>query len=80
IYTAAGDVVKTFEHHADTYVGEDIRWFENFGGENTIMPGGEHAWDLLSDSKTTISSGIYLYTIQDIDAGVTKTGSLAILK
>jgi hypothetical protein len=80
IYTAAGDIVKTFEHHAETYLGEDTRWFDNYGGENTIMPGGEHAWDMLSESKTAISTGIYLYTILDIDSGKIKSGSLAIIK
>lgn len=80
IYTPAGDVIKTFEHHADTYVGEDIRWFDNYGGANTIMPGGEHAWDILSDSKTTISSGVYFYTVTNLDGGSVKTGTFAIMK
>jgi hypothetical protein len=44
------------------------------------MPGGEHAWDMLSESKTAISTGIYLYTILDIDSGKIKSGSLAIIK
>lgn len=80
IYTSAGDVIKSFEHHADTYQGEDIKWFDNFGGLNTMMTGGEHAWDILSDSKTTISTGVYFYTVSDLDKQELRTGSLAIIK
>jgi hypothetical protein len=80
IYTSAGDVIKTLIHHADTYDGSDIRWFQNYGGANTIMTGGEHAWDLLTDNKTAVSSGVYLYTVKDTDSGRIKTGKLAILR
>ncbi len=80
IYTTAGDVVKTFSHNADTYQGEDIRWFDNFGGANTLMPGGEHAWDLLTDNKTSISTGIYLFTVKDLNSGQVKVGRFAVVK
>jgi hypothetical protein len=81
IYNIAGDVVNTIEHNAETYKGEDIRWYENFsGGRSGVFPGGEHAWDLLSSSKASISQGLYLFAVKDLDTGIIKTGKFAILK
>lgn len=81
VYTSAGDVVKTITHHAATYDGSDIRWYDNFAGDkNRIMPGGEHAWDLLSDSKTTLNQGVYLFTVKDLKSGKIKSGQIAIIK
>ncbi len=71
ITTAAGDLIDQFEHTPD-YVGEDIRWFRTFGdetAENNRMPGGEHAWDLLSKESQIIARGTYLLHVQDLETG-----------
>jgi hypothetical protein len=81
IFTSNGDLIATLQHDAATYTGQDAKWFEQFGdAPKTEMSGGEHAWDLLSDYKTTVSSGVYLFTVKDLQTGKTEIGKFAILK
>ena len=48
VYTLSGEIVATLDHDAATYTGGDARWFRDFAGSARLMPGGEHAWDLLT--------------------------------
>ncbi len=81
IYTSSGDLVANLRHDASTYQGEDIQWFARYGetGKKTFS-GGEHAWDLLSNSKGTLSTGVYLYTVKDETTGKIDIGKFAIVK
>lgn len=79
IYTLAGELVATLNHDANTYTG-DTRWFNNFSSENRILPGGEHAWDLLSESNQNLATGLYLYTVYDKTDGKVQRGKFAIIK
>lgn len=79
IYTLAGEIVATLEHDAETYTG-DTRWFNDFSNANRILPGGEHAWDLLSEANQNLATGLYLYTVYDKDSGKIQRGRFAIIK
>ena len=79
VYTLAGEVVTEFSHDADTYTG-DIRWFSDFGGDDREIAGGVHAWDLLSDNSLRLSSGLYLFSVRDLDSGEVETGKFVILR
>ncbi|MDG5766586.1 hypothetical protein QA596_03835 [Balneolales bacterium ANBcel1] len=79
IYTLAGEVVAKRTHHSDTYQG-DIRWFRNLSSGDRVMSGGEHHWDLLSDANQDLTTGLYLYTVKDLDGGGIQRGRLAIIK
>jgi hypothetical protein len=79
VYTLAGEVVATLNHDADTYRG-DARWFRDFSADNRILPGGEHAWDLLSEANQNLTTGLYLYTVQDLESGGVQRGKFAIIK
>ena len=79
VYTLAGEVVTEIDHDAATYTG-DIRWFEDFGGEDRTVAGGTHAWDLLSENALRLSSGLYLFSVQDLDTGDVQTGKFVILR
>ena len=81
VYTSGGDVVAEL-NHADDYKGADAQWFNNYAGtaEQRVLSGGEHYWDILSDTKQTISQGIYLFSVRDLKTGVVKTGSFVIEK
>jgi hypothetical protein len=79
IYTLAGEVVATKLHNSDTYRG-DIRWFANLSDGNPVMSGGENHWDLLSDANQDLTTGLYLYTVKDLDSGNIQRGRLAIIK
>lgn len=81
IYTSSGDLVANLRHDASTYQGEDIQWFERYGQTGKkVFSGGEHAWDLLSNSKGTLSTGVYLFTVKDEKTGNIDIGKFAIIK
>lgn len=80
IYTVAGDFVDSFEHTSE-YSGEDIRWYETYSDrETTAFSGGEHAWDLLSKDNQIIARGIYLFAVEDLDAGKNFQGKFVVIK
>lgn len=81
VYTVTGEVVKEIEHDAATYSG-DTRWFSTYGGsdQNRRMAGGEHAWDILSENDLRISTGLYLFSVEDRETGATQTGKFVIIQ
>jgi hypothetical protein len=81
VYASSGDVIATIKHQADTYKGEDIRWFSNYSDTSkVVMSGGEHAWDLLNESKTQLSTGVYMFTVKDLKTGEIQSGNFAVIK
>lgn len=79
VYTLAGEIVATLDHDAATYQG-DIRWFRDFASGERILPGGEHAWDLLSAANQNLSTGLYLFTVRDRESGHVQRGRFAIIR
>ena len=79
IYSIAGDIVAELNHDASTYSG-DIGWFDSFSDNPRVMAGGEHAWDLQSEANQILTTGLYLFTVKDLDSGKIQTGKLAIIK
>lgn len=81
IYTLSGSIIKTLYHDATDYEGDDIQWFSNYtGSEKTVFPGGEHAWDLLSESKQSVAMGLYMFSVRDLKTGRTEIGKFAVIK
>jgi|AntRauTorckE6833_2_1112554.scaffolds.fasta_scaffold00185_35 hypothetical protein len=79
IYTLAGEIVATLDHDAETYTG-DTRWFNDFSSDNRMMPGGEHAWDLLSEANQNLTTGLYFFTVYDKTSGDVQRGKFAVIK
>lgn len=82
IMTLSGDIVAELNHDAATYTGSDSEWFATYAGneDERVFSGGEHAWNLLSESNQTITQGIYLFSVKDLDNGNVKQGRFAIIK
>jgi hypothetical protein len=82
VYTLGGDLVASLDHNADTYDGTDAGWFGNFAGDpsSRVFSGGEHAWDVLSESQQTITQGLYLFTVKDLESGRVRQGKFAVLR
>jgi hypothetical protein len=80
IFTLAGDLVRTIAHEAVTSNGSDIQWFSRYSDGTQIMAGGEHAWDLITDNDQAISTGLYLFTVENLETGDIKRGKFAIIK
>jgi hypothetical protein len=70
IYTLAGDLVKTITHNGNTRVSERYQY-----GEYGI------SWDLINDNNQAVVSGIYLFSVQDVDdSGYEQVGKFVIIK
>jgi hypothetical protein len=81
IFTNNGDLVASLQHESSNYVGDGAQWFDNYSNkERVVMSGGEHAWDLLSTNKTDLTTGVYIFTVKDLQTGNTETGKFAIIK
>ncbi len=80
IYTLSGDIVKRIPHNSSSN-GSDLRWFQTYSKDGTQrMSGGEHSWDLITDSDQAIATGMYLFTVKDFSNGKIKTGKFLIIK
>ncbi|HAH52101.1 MAG TPA: hypothetical protein DCL80_12945 [Balneola sp.] len=79
IYTIAGDIIAELEHDSETYSG-DISWFDDFSDDPRVLPGGEHAWDLQSEANQILTTGLYLFTVKDLNTGQIEKGKLTIIK
>ncbi len=79
VYTLAGEIVAQMQHDASAYAG-DIRWYTSLSAGNRVLPGGEHSWDLLSESGLNLATGLYLFSVEDLDAGDTQQGKFVIIK
>ncbi|MDA0987068.1 MAG: hypothetical protein O3A55_05655 [Bacteroidetes bacterium] len=80
IYTSSGRIVDSFNHNGSNYRGEDVRWFQQSGKENVQLSGGEHAWDLISKYDQSLATGLYIYTVKDLETGKIQTGKFVIIK
>jgi len=80
VWTLAGDLVDRFTHDAATYNGTDIEWFNTYGDGTQKFSGGEHAWDLISKNDQAIATGLYFFTVKDLNSGEIKKGKFLIVK
>lgn len=82
IYTLAGDIVAEFLHDASIYDGTDIEWFRKFETirEKIQFSGGEHAWDLISKHDQPIATGLYLFSVKNLETGDIKIGKFLVIK
>jgi len=81
IYTLAGDLIDEFRHHGSSYRGEDVNLMQQkIGGSNTVLPGGLHAWDLISSYDQAIATGLYFFSVKDVETGEIQTGKFVIIK
>lgn len=77
IYTLAGDLVDVIQHNG-AYQGGDIDNIDS--GKEPLMSGGEHAWDLISRYDQAVASGLYLFTVQDLETKTIREGKFLIIK
>ena len=81
IFTVGGDLVASLNHNSsEANNGASIGWYSTFGSDGLSQASGEHSWDVLSANKQSIATGLYLYTVKNLDTGVVKTGKFAIVK
>lgn len=80
IYTLSGDIVKKIYHNKASN-GSSLKWFQTYASDNKqVMTGGEDAWDLLTDHDQAIATGLYLFTVKNLQTGNIKRGKFLIIK
>lgn len=82
IFTLAGDLIDIIDHD-ETYDGADVRNIDET--KNAQFSGGEHAWDLITKNDQATASGLYLFTVKNLDPqstsyGDTREGKFLIIK
>ena len=80
VFTLSGELVAELDHDAATYNGDDAVWYGQFAGTERTIAGGEHSWDLLSDNQLQLATGLYFYSVEDLESGETQTGKFVILR
>jgi hypothetical protein len=82
IFTLAGDLVNILDHDQE-YQGSDVYNIDEYKAPQ--LSGGEHAWDLITRDDQAIASGLYLFTVKNLDNeslsyGKIKEGKFLIIK
>jgi len=77
IYTLGGDLVDEIEHTGNSYRGGDI---DRIPAGNTVFAGGEHPWDLITKYDEPVATGMYVYTVENLDDHEIQTGKLLVIK
>ncbi len=82
IFTVSGDLVDTVEFDAATYhaAGTAGVYDPGRGEDRPELSGGAVAWDLLSWNNQPIASGLYLFSVRNLDTGDHQTGRFMVLK
>ncbi len=86
IYSLAGDHVQTLQFDADTYGATDVRGIydptdvRNPAGDIPVLSGNMAAWDLTTRKDQAIASGLYLFSVEDLDTGEIHRGKFLIMK
>jgi len=77
IFSLAVDLVDIIKHD-QSYNGKDINNIDS--KKNPIMPGGEHAWDMITMYDQATASGLYLFTVENQFSGEIKEGKFLLIK
>lgn len=82
IFNVAGERIDEFTHNAATYQAQDVARIGGLTspGEKSAFAGGEHAWNLLTESGQEIATGLYIYVVKDTDTGDKKVGRFLVIK
>jgi D-lyxose ketol-isomerase len=69
--------------HDQEYQGSDVYNIDEY--KTPQLSGGEHAWDLITRDDQAIASGLYLFTVKNLDNeslsyGKVKEGKFLIIK
>ena len=80
IFTMSGDLVDEIIHRGESYSGEDVQRISRETGSNMILPGGLHAWDLISAFDQAVATGLYFFSVEDLDTGDLQSGKFVVIK
>ncbi|NQV50899.1 MAG: hypothetical protein HQ507_10390 [Candidatus Marinimicrobia bacterium] len=77
IFTLSGDLVEEIEHEGNSYTGGDVT---RLPAGNTVLSGGEHPWDLISKFDEPIATGMYVYSVENLNTNTVQIGKFLVIK
>ncbi|MBT7022003.1 MAG: hypothetical protein HN967_12765 [Candidatus Marinimicrobia bacterium] len=81
IYTLSGEVIDIIDHNSNSYDGSDIRLLNHLVfGKNPTFSGGEHAWDLITRYNQAIATGLYIFSVEDLETRDISIGKFTVIK
>jgi hypothetical protein len=86
IYTLAGDHVRTLDFDGDTYGATDVRGIydptdvRNPTGDVPVMSGYMAAWDLTTRKDQAVATGLYIFSVENLETGAVERGKFMIMK
>jgi hypothetical protein len=49
-------------------------------GAEAAFSGGQHGWDLISQHREAIATGLYLFSVKDLNTGREQVGKFLVIK
>ncbi len=86
IYNLAGDLVHTIDFDASSYGATDVRGIydpddpRRPAADIPVLPGSMAAWDMTTRKDQAIASGLYIFSVEDLETGRVERGKFLILK
>ncbi len=84
IYTLSGDLVQEVHFDGARYRGEGARGL--YDPSHTLdtpppsLSGSAYAWNLISREGEAVATGLYLFTVEDLDSGRISRGKFLLVK
>jgi hypothetical protein len=86
IYNLAGDLIQTIAFNADTYGAQNVRgiydpddvW--NPAADVPVLSGNMAAWDLTTREDQAIATGLYVFSVENLETGDIERGTFVIMK
>jgi hypothetical protein len=84
IYTLAGDRIFETRFDGTTYHGEGARGLYDPRQDLDIGPpslsGASYAWNLITTQGQAIATGLYVFSVEDVDTGRVSRGKFLVVK
>jgi hypothetical protein len=84
IYTLSGDLVYDTEFDGARYDGSNARGLydptADVGTPPPTLSGSSFAWDLITNQGQAAASGLYLWSVRDLDTGSVERGKFLVVK
>ncbi len=86
IYTLAGDHVHTIDFNGRSYGATDVRGIydptdpRNPAADIPVLSGNMAAWDLTTRKDQAVATGLYIFSVEDLETGAIERGKFLIMK
>ena len=84
IYSLAGDLVFSTHFEGSSYAGEGARGLYDPKTDLDVPPpalsGASYAWNMITREGQAAATGLYIYSVEDLDTGKVTRGKFVIVK